>query len=449
MNEDTDGGRTLEIPGDEPLLEEEFYINKEVDNGFWTRKEEAVWGTALNVMTALIIACRNCLPISAVAMSKEFNWNKSDTGLILSSFYWGYPTTQILSGYLSDRFGGDQVATIAGIGWGLLTLLFPFCAYAFDDKSSQIILLVIVRVLYGMVQGFHFPIIASLTAMRVQNGRRNFFYTANGIGLKIGICASGSLGSYLLFKYDWQLNFYVCGIISIIWALVIRVCLMRKRCIQQCRSIQRVNESENNLTHGEVWKTLVRHRSFWAMIFVYFCGNYAWHSLFSWLPTFFEETFPEAKGWVFNTVPWIFPIFTGVASGYIADRLISSGMSKTHTRKVMETLATLTYVTSLMLLGHMTCFVSTLAMLTFAWTVGALGAAGAYANNQDLAPAHAGTVYGVMNAFGALPGAFGTYIDGYILEYFDSWNIVFSLTGSIMFVGWIGYVLFGTGKRIV
>jgi len=42
-------------------------------------------------------------------MAKEFGWSPTTQGLVLSSFFVGYLTTQILGGVLSDKFGGKWV----------------------------------------------------------------------------------------------------------------------------------------------------------------------------------------------------------------------------------------------------------------------------------------------------------------------------------------------------
>ena len=58
----------------------------------------------------------------APATSKDLHWSKTEVGTVLSSFFWGYALTQILGGYLSDRFGAERVLFAAGLGWGLVTV---------------------------------------------------------------------------------------------------------------------------------------------------------------------------------------------------------------------------------------------------------------------------------------------------------------------------------------
>ncbi|CAG8837823.1 35808_t:CDS:1, partial [Racocetra persica] len=52
------------------------------------------------------------MSIAIASMAMEFDWSSTTQGYILSSFFIGYLTTQIVGGALSDRFGGKQVLNI-------------------------------------------------------------------------------------------------------------------------------------------------------------------------------------------------------------------------------------------------------------------------------------------------------------------------------------------------
>jgi ACS family sodium-dependent inorganic phosphate cotransporter-like MFS transporter 9 len=75
--------------------------------------------------------------------------------------------------------------------------------------------------------------------------------------------------------------------------------------------------------------------------------------------------------------------------------------------------------------------------------------AGIMVNPQDLAPKYAGSVFGVMNTMGALPGFFGVKFAGYILATTKSWPVVFNQTAFLCFLGYAIYFIFGTGKKII
>nr|CAD7570436.1 unnamed protein product [Timema californicum] len=70
-------------------------------------------------------------------------------------------------------------------------------------------------------------------------------------------------------------------------------------------------------------------------------------------------------------------------------------------------------------------------------------------NPQDLAPKHSGSVFGLMNTIGAVPGFLGVYLAGYILETTKSWVAVFQATAAINVLGCIVFVIYGSAKPIV
>ena len=58
---------------------------------------------------AIGYADRSNIAIAIIPMSKEFGWDPATEGAIFSCFFYGYMATQILGGYLADRFGGKWV----------------------------------------------------------------------------------------------------------------------------------------------------------------------------------------------------------------------------------------------------------------------------------------------------------------------------------------------------
>ncbi len=89
----------------------------------------------------------------APSASASLRWSKTETGTVLSSFFWGYALTQVLGGYLGDRFGAERVLLAAGVGWGLITFWFHRIVYLFKDRDSSLNVIVLSRVLWGAFQG--------------------------------------------------------------------------------------------------------------------------------------------------------------------------------------------------------------------------------------------------------------------------------------------------------
>ena len=112
----------------------------------------------------------------APAASLDLKWSKTEVGTVLSSFFWGYTLTQILGGYLSDRFGSERVLFGAGLGWGLLTFWFHQIVYFSSDHDTALRHIVISRVLLGAYLDTSFLIslletINALVFFRSMSGR--------------------------------------------------------------------------------------------------------------------------------------------------------------------------------------------------------------------------------------------------------------------------------------
>lgn len=84
------------------------------------------------------------------------------------------------------------------------------------------------------------------------------------------------------------------------------------------------------------WKTLFTHPSFWAAAVAQYCGANAYFTMFSWLPMYFSDNFPNSQAVVYNVVPSLAIVITALLSPFIASRLLASGKSITFTRRAME-----------------------------------------------------------------------------------------------------------------
>ncbi len=58
-------------------------------------------------------------------------------------------------------------------------------------------------------------------------------------------------------------------------------------------------------------------------------------------------------------------------------------------------------------------------------------------------------LYCLVQPIVAFPGFIAVYIAGYELEVTKSWTLVFNQTGLICLFGWVIFLIFGTGKKIV
>lgn len=170
--------------------------------------------------------------------------------------------------------------------------------------------------------------------------------------------------------------------------------------------------------------------------------------LLSWLPTFFNENFPHQKAYLVNFLPWaIVPVFTVIAK-LMTENLLAKKYHLTNVRKIVQAICFIIQSLSLVLVMQTKNF--TVSLMCMSLTIGMTGfhAAGVTINPQDLSPNFSGSVFGLMNTFGATVGFLGVYLAGHILELTQSWNIVFNLLVIVNLAGLLVFSLFGSAEPI-
>ncbi|CAJ0580691.1 unnamed protein product, partial [Mesorhabditis spiculigera] len=432
----------------------------------WSKSETRIWTATMFIGTCVLYASRIALPICAATMSHEYGWNKTDSGIILSCFFWGYAITQLVAGGFADAYGGEQILPHSSFIWICLTIFTPQIFDFAYWTGFPMIVLTIFRIFTGIAQGFHIPSMASIVSRHLTTVDKGKVFGFCLAGSHFGTVLAGAVGSVLLDWLGWRALFQVMGIISLLWYWWFRTLLTRG-------SEQRAtgNDSDDdstplkekeepvlnlsliavqNAAQAVPWGTLIRHPSWWAAVFAQFTGGYAYFTMFNWLPSYFHENFPTAKGVVYNVVPSAAIVVTSMIAPFIATRLISSGKSMTATRRIMEGVSLSGCALCFFMVPSTSTFTSALFVFTLAMAARGLHHGGVSVNPHDFAPHHTGAVFGIFNAFGAVTGFVGVYVAGHILEATDNnWGYVFVTTGLQAVIGAIVYGCYGTGNKII
>lgn len=267
----------------------------------------------------------------------------------------------------------------------------------------------------------------------------------------MGTLLTGIMGSFVLDYFGWSYVFRVIGLMGFAWALVLRYYAMageRNRII----NISTPARLCANKTPAETtvpWLRYFSRLSFWACVLTHACEMNCFFVLLSWLPTYFHDGFPHAKGWVVNMIPWLaLPPCTFFAK-YLTTRLIEREWPVTTVRKLIQSCCFAAQNVALFAMSRTTDFHTALICMTII-----IGGTGFHNNSvtvnpQDLAPLHSGSVFGLMNTVGAIPGFLGVYLAGHILELTQSWPMVFSAAAGINLIGWFIFLAFGSAEAIV
>uniref|UniRef100_A0A8C2YMB1 Voltage-gated purine nucleotide uniporter SLC17A9 n=2 Tax=Chinchilla lanigera TaxID=34839 RepID=A0A8C2YMB1_CHILA len=410
----------------------------------WSRPECQAWTGILLLGTCLLYCVRVTMPVCAVAMSQDFGWNKKEAGIVLSSFFWGYCLTQVVGGHLGDRMGGERVILLSASTWGLITVATPVLAHL---SSTHLVSMAFSRILTGLLQGVYFPALTSLLSQRVPESERAFTYSTVGAGSQFGTLVTGSVGSLLLDWGGWQSVFYFSGGLTLLWVCYVHRYLLSGK--DRILALGVLVQGLPLVRPSKVpWRQLFRKPSVWAAICSQLSSACSFFILLSWLPTFFKETFPHSKGWVFNVVPWLVAIPASLFSGFLSDQLISQGYRAITVRKFMQVMGLGLSSIFALCLGHTSSFLKAVVFASASIGLQTFNHSGISVNIQDLAPSCAGFLFGVANTAGALAGVVGVCLGGYLIEATGSWTCVFNLVAVISNLGLGTFLMFGQAQRV-
>ncbi|CAG2052924.1 unnamed protein product [Timema podura] len=140
----------------------------------------------------------------------EFKWSSTLQGFILSAFYYGYITTQIIGGRLGEKYGAKFIMGPGLMAAGIMSLLTPIAA------RYHVAAFAVVRILTGVFAGN----VASLSSMRVGQNRKQTIY---GIKSERDQLAGRNILSMslsgVLANISWDLVFYIYGALAVVWVI--------------------------------------------------------------------------------------------------------------------------------------------------------------------------------------------------------------------------------------
>ncbi|KAL2892190.1 Ascorbate transporter chloroplastic [Bienertia sinuspersici] len=389
------------------------------------------------------------MSIAILPMSKEFNWSSATVGLIQSSFFWGYLLTQIVGGIWADKVGGKLVLGFGVVWWSVATILTPIAA-----KISLPCLLVM-RACMGIGEGVAMPAMNNMISKWIPVSERSRALSLVYSGMYLGSVTGLAFSPILIHKFGWPSVFYSFGSLGSIWFAL----WLAKAFSSPTEDPEISNQEKRFILEGSIseepvtvipWKLILSKAPVWALIVSHFCHNWGTFILLTWMPTYYNQVlkFNLMESGLFCVLPWLTMAVFANIGGWIADTLISRGLSVTSVRKIMQTIGFLGPAVSLSVLSRVRT--PALAVLCMACSQGtdAFSQSGLYSNHQDIGPRYSGILLGLSNTAGVLAGVLGTAATGFILQR-GSWDDVFKVSIALYIVGTLVWNLFATGERIL
>jgi MFS transporter, ACS family, glucarate transporter len=272
-------------------------------------------------MTTLTYLDRICISIVGVRIKSEFSLNNEQFGWVLASFALAYALFEIPSGIFGDRIGPRSVFIRIVLWWSFFTAL--------TGLAGGFISLLFVRFLFGIGEAGTYPnclIVISRWFPVNETGRA---LTWVGIGSQIGSAIAPLIIVPIAVAYGWRMPFFVNAVIGIVWVLV---CFLWFKNFPS--EMKHISEKEKLKIEGSCryrkeqplisWKFILRNRTVWALMLMYFTFQWANYFFIAWMPVYLQEgrhfTEDESKTVIF--ILFMAGIVGLLVGGFAADWLV-------------------------------------------------------------------------------------------------------------------------------
>ncbi|MBO3463012.1 MFS transporter [Aetokthonos hydrillicola Thurmond2011] len=349
---------------------------------------------------------RNNLSLALPRIAQDFGWTDREIGsygqLLLAAFFVPYGLSNMLLSPLAERFGPKRSVIAAITAFSVFTILNALL-------GQSLTALILLRLLLGLGEGVHIPMLSALTSRWFPVGERS---RANAIwvgGIMLASATAPLMVVPLITLMGWRTTFAILGVAG----LLLSVPLVWLGVQDEPRLDHGVSDTElayinagREMSDVAVIKThragYVREWRFWLAVLGGTLDAFCNFGLLNWLPTYFNR----AKGIDFERLGW--PLALVFALGIVGIVLMAYLGDKFQIRTQLASVGFL--IAGVMVYIASTVDTLELLVLFFALAIFSKSAYAAqeYAIVQHLLPANqVGAGTGLYNGIAVLFGGVG------------------------------------------
>ena len=245
---------------------------------------------------------------SAIGLiAAEFGLGKGESGILLSSFFFGFILFLFIAGIIADKLSGKPVLILGLMLFSLATM--------FTGVAGSLTSLIFYRVMTGIGEGIFWPAASLEVANVTSEKHRTPVMSLYWMGYPIGGFLGTWLGAVLGPIFGWRVVFYVTGAMGILVAILYGVLVKNDR--KPTDLIARQAAEKVPL------RTLFRHVPVMMMAAYYFVLLAGWWIVLLWAPSYLMQV----KNLTIGTAGTIASLLglTGALGGLLLGRYCDKG----------------------------------------------------------------------------------------------------------------------------
>ena len=360
------------------------------------------------------------LPFIATDLKLDAN----QKGTLLSAFFWSYALMQIPMGLLADRVNLRWLYAGAFLLWSLAQGLSGF--------ASSLWTLIFFRILLGVGEAIYLTGGTRVVSLFFPLSQRGLPCAIFDSGTRSGLVLEGLIVPFMIANYGWRMTFVYVGFAALLWLIPwFATTPKQMRCTAATAS--------SLPTRSQIFDQL-RNRDLLGICAGFFCFDYYWYLLLTWLPDYMVNVRHLTVQWagIYTALPFLVFGVSQVFGGWLGDRLVARGWNETRVRKGIVSIG---FTTGLLLIpaAH-----AANANIALAFVMGSCLVGFANANQvvilQNCAPAlQIGLWVGIFNFIGNLAGIIAPKLTGYLIAETGSYTPPFVLAAVMIALGQFFY----------
>jgi len=381
------------------------------------------WGVVGLLFSAAVINFidRGSISIALPLISADLNFSPAAQGALLSAFFWSYALMQIPMGWAVDRFDPKWVYASAFAVWSI--------ACGLTGVAGSLAALAIVRMILGIGESAYFASSTKFVGVMFKPAARGFPAGLVECGTTVGLAIGTILTAYLCEKYGWRRMFMIVGFSGLVWLIPWLMFVPRRREMP----------FQIDLPSQKQWLTW--NRNLLGVCIGFFCYNYRFYLLMTWLPTYLvkDRGMTILDAGIMSALPyWLYSILQPLG-GRLGDLLIARGWDATKVRKRLVAFGF--FCGLLVVLIPVAPNVHLVFALLMVSSLTGIAVANMLAIQQTCSPPEEiGRWAGVMNFSGNLAGVVAPFVTGLLVQTTGSYLAPFTLGALMMIPGMLAYL---------
>ena len=273
------------------------------------QKERLPWHVPLIFALTFVVHYldRNVIAFALPRMAQELRWSDRQLGeygqYLLGAFFLSYGLAQLLLSGAAERFGAKRSLV-------LVIISFSFVSIAMGPLGGSLATLVVLRLLLGLAESVHVPMMGVITARQFPEAVRARANAIWNVGIIVATAFGALITVPIIAAWGWRNAFVIVGASGLVLALPLVLLF--------------VHDTKPAASAAARSARAYRRRpEYWLYVAIGVLNAFCGFGILGWLPSYFVR----AKGIDFAALGWPLSIVFGagvvgtLAIAWLGDRL--------------------------------------------------------------------------------------------------------------------------------